>query len=100
MFNPGGAVTYIEPIATGRAASFFAQGEGRFGVFCSRPPSKIVVDGIEVKATSFDSSTGLLEFNIEPVEQSRLQQNKVLEDLKNQLLVAEERKIILKWTSL
>ena len=42
------------------------QGEGRFGVYCSRRPIKVTIDDCDVE-TSYDFSTGLLEFQLRGV---------------------------------
>ena len=53
----------------------------------------MAVDGADVD-TTFDPLTGLLVFDLELAEKL---QTKVLENLKNQLVVVEERKVTITW---
>ena len=97
MYNPGGAVTYVEPRMeskqSGKANSvFYAQGEGRFGVYCSRRPFKVMLDDAEVQ-TTYEVETGLLEFQLTETERFS---EKVLDELER-LVVLDERRISLKW---
>ena len=97
MYNPGGAVTFVEPVMestkSGKANSvFYAQGEGRFGVYCSRRPFQVMVDDTEV-LTTYDVEKGLLEFQLTETERFS---EKVLDELER-LVVLDERKVSLKW---
>ena len=97
MYNPGGAITFVEPLVenkqSGKANSiFYAQGEGRFGVYCSRRPSEVMVDDQQV-STTYDMQNGLLEFQLTETERFS---EKVLDELER-LVVLDERKVSFKW---
>ena len=68
MLNTGGAVEQILPTKSTRSAVFLAKGPGRFGIFVSKVPKRVTVDGAECI------------FSYEAMSEERVKSNMLLGD--------------------